>query len=812
LTKFTSKINSAAGGSGEVAEAFAKIGVSIQDSGGKARGTMEILGDVADAFSEIEDKTQRSRVAVELFGKQGLKMVAPLSQGREALERIGSLKHVISEEALESLKELGDELKTISALASGKTASAIAALWETFKSAVNIIPKTEATFEGAGKTFIQAGIASKQLSSALNESENIASQKEQASRAEKIRIETEKILAATKERKAYEAALLEYNLAQAGAYEKVGIATEIVLKLEKEIADLEAKGGMADRQKADEKRAERLKKLAELEKFRHDLSEKTFETLERIDQLKTAEKETVLEKTLGRVAVLRERISHATELGDQFQKDSQELQKLAIEASRKQIEIEQAKTDKIKNRIAFLEQEKELAGDNKDRVEKLQKEIEEKNLALIQRRIELIKKAGEEALKLQQLQGSLKEKTTQLATRKSDRTKFATLEEALAIGYQPGQSAEFQKQLDIGFKAKDLETQAAGLKDKPEEAKKLLDEADKLRATLSPKFFIESVINPFKELETEIAKLTEQVKIQNEIASKAKEGAGQPVEPEPPKPLTIEEMNANARANQAARIRGGIILENQQRAWENAVDRQRLIQNLKVGIEDIAKRTITDATAKDEREAILKAQEVVKVKTEREAEQKAQAEGVAPLDPQKLQRLFDKEMALRGKLSPKFFREEDIRPQGDIAEKLKEASADVQRERWQQAQDAINEAEKQQGKALTKFQAGLILQKFGASATAEDMRLFPVSNAPKNIGEDESEIIGHLISNEEKIEKLIAAEAERVPWATGPEAELAFQKMFGETIFADNFETLSKLDEIHAALTQPLKVKPVNGP
>ena len=814
LTKFTSKINSAAGGSVEVAEAFAKIGVSIQDSGGKARGTMEILGDVADAFSEIEDKTQRSRIAVELFGKQGLKMVAALSQGREEMERTGSIKHIISEEALESLDRLGDDLKTLFDTMKGQGAEAVgvlAPLFSTlFRGFNNLIKNTN---EDLVDFFTLLRVGGTAFAEAEKTEAPIIKRKDGgAGLAEKIRIETERQLSLTKERKALEAALLEYNLAQAGAYEKVGIATEIVLKLEKEIADLEAKGGMADRQKADEKRAERLKKLAELEKFRHDLSEKTFETLERIDQLKTAEKETVLEKTLGRVAVLRERISHATELGDQFQKDSQELQKLAIEASRKQLEIEQAKTDKIKNRIAFLEQEKELAGDNKDRVEKLQKEIEEKNLALIQRRIELIKKAGEEALKLQQLQGSLKEKTTQLATRKSDRTKFATLEEALAIGYQPGQSAEFQKQLDIGFKAKDLETQAAGLKDKPEEAKKLLDEADKLRATLSPKFFIESVINPFKELETEIAKLTEQVKIQNEIASKAKEGAGQPVEPEPPKPLTIEEMNANARANQAARIRGGIILENQQRAWENAVDRQRLIQNLKVGIEDIAKRTITDATAKDEREAILKAQEVVKVKTEREAEQKAQAKGVAPLDPQKLQRLFDKEMDLRGKLSDKFFREEDIRPQGDIAEKLKEASADVQRERWQQAQDAINEAEKQQGKALTKFQANLILQKFGASATAEDMRLFPVSNAPKNIGEDESEIIGHLISNEEKIEKLIAAEAERVPWATGPEAELAFQKMFGETIFADNSETLSKLEEIHAALTQPLKVKPVNGP
>jgi type II secretory pathway component PulJ len=616
LTKFTSKINSAAGGSGEVAEAFAKIGVSIQDSGGKARGTMEILGDVADAFSEMEDKTERSRIAVELFGKQGLKMVAALSQGREEMERTGSIKHIISEEALESLDQMGDDLKTLFDTMKGQGAEAVgvlAPLFSTlFRGFNNLIKNTN---EDLVDFFTLLRVGGTAFAEAEKTEAPIIKRKDGgAGLAEKIRIETERQLSLTKERKALEAALLEYNLAQAGAYEKVGIATEIVLKLEKEIADLEAKGGMADLKKADEKRAERLKKLAELEKFRYDLSEKTFETLERIDQLKTAEKETVLEKTLGRVAVLRERISHATEFGDQFQKDSQELQKLAIEASRKQLEIEQAKTDKIKNRIAFLEQEKELAGSNKDRVEKLQKEIEEKNLALIQRRIELIKKAGDESLKLQQLQGSLKEKTTQLATRKSDRYRFTSLEEAAAIGYQPGQSAEFQNQLDILYRVLDLEKQATGLRQvDPEQSRKLFEEADKLRATLSPKFFTESVINPFKELETEIAKLTEQIKIQNKIAAKAKEAVGEPAKPEAPKQakeavgepakpeapkqakeavgepakpeapkqLTIEEMNAEARAQQAARIRGGIILENQQRAWENAVDKQRMDNAMK---------------------------------------------------------------------------------------------------------------------------------------------------------------------------------------------------------------------------------------
>ena len=623
LTKFTSKLSSAASGSGEVAEAFANMGIAVQDAGGNARGTMEILGDVADMFATMEDKSQRSRIAVELFGKQGLKMVAALSQGREEMERTGNLKHIISPEALESLDQMGDDLKEIFDGFKGVGASAVSLLAGPLRFFKEYWGGTRDAISGA----------------------------------------------------------------------------------------MEAAATMA--------------------------------------QLKP------------------------TQWGSVFTMPESDL-KTDFQRQKAQLDLRQRQIEAVSKVV---------------KASKEQKEFDEQQFKSAMAR-------SDEAGKLYLLQGKQRDIADQIAKlEKIDEPNVAKEKKLLALKIQASQ---------IGM---DLE--------KAREAV----EADATKKKIE-------AYNNIVERQERLNSLVE------------KEGA----------------------------LRAGI----------NAI----LDKFTKVGIEDIAKRTITDATAKDEREAILKAQEVVKVKTEREAEQKAQAEGVAPLDPQKLQRLFDKEMALRGKLSPKFFREEDIRPQGDIAEKLKEASADVQRERWQQAQDAINEAEKQQGKALTKFQAGLILQKFGASATAEDMRLFPVSNAPKNIGEDESEIIGRLISNAEKIEKLIVegaarvhrsgtpeqmrefeellristemawnpkesktiskldenigehesqivgrmisnAEkieklivegAERVPWATGKEAEIAFQEMLNGTMSADNSETISKLDEIHAALTQPLKVKPVNGP
>ena len=128
LTKFTTKLNAAADGTGKEAAAFANLGVTIKDSEGNIRPTMELLADVSDVFATMPDKSERSRMAVELFGKQGLKMVAALSMGREEMERLGSIQTVISPEALETLDKMGDDLREIFDSVKGGGTKAIVAL------------------------------------------------------------------------------------------------------------------------------------------------------------------------------------------------------------------------------------------------------------------------------------------------------------------------------------------------------------------------------------------------------------------------------------------------------------------------------------------------------------------------------------------------------------------------------------------------------------------------------------------------------------------------------------------------------------
>ena len=554
LTKFTSKLSSAASGSGDVAEAFANMGIAVQDAGGKARGTMEILGDVADMFATMEDKSQRSRIAVELFGKQGLKMVAALSQGREEMERTGNLKHIISPEALESLDKMGDDLKEVYDSLKGRGAEALGIVAPFVSSAIELFRSVfDAGEEFNEKLFIMAQTAPHlwgMLLAPETKEQKIANELEARKKVLDLVASTVK---ASKEQKEFEQKQFESALA----------------------------------------RSDEAGKLYLLEGKQRDVAEKI---------------ESIREAALTNVA------------------KGKELKELEAKAISIGLEVEKAR--------AAVDQDA------------TKKKIEAYN----------------------------------------------------------------------------------SLVDKQERLNKLLETEQALRAAV------------------------------NAILDKA----------------------------------------------------------TKVGVEDIAKRTITDATSAEERDAILKAQAVTKAKTEREAEQKAQQEGTAPLDPDKLKKMFDEEMKLRAALPQKFFKAEDIKPQGDVFEKLQEANEDLMRERWQQAQDAINQAEKAQGKSLSKFQAGTILQQFGVKASAEDLKAFPVSNAPIPLV-DEEKTINELLRRSSMDKSLSIEErtkfgAALIPFSGSPNAIREFEEVLRASMNPKESETLSKLDEIHAALTSPLKVKPVNGP
>lgn len=69
-------------------EAFDQLGVSIVDNDGRLRDTEQVMLDVADRFSDMENGAQKAALAQVLFGKAGTKMIPFLNSGRDGLKEM----------------------------------------------------------------------------------------------------------------------------------------------------------------------------------------------------------------------------------------------------------------------------------------------------------------------------------------------------------------------------------------------------------------------------------------------------------------------------------------------------------------------------------------------------------------------------------------------------------------------------------------------------------------------------------------------------------------------------------------------------
>ena len=112
--KLTRRIGEAAAGNEEAAIGFANLGVSIRNTDGTLRPTERVFADIAEAISKISDPAERARVAVDVFGRAGQKLLPILSQGRagligveEAARRAGA---VLSGETIAAADSAGDKI------------------------------------------------------------------------------------------------------------------------------------------------------------------------------------------------------------------------------------------------------------------------------------------------------------------------------------------------------------------------------------------------------------------------------------------------------------------------------------------------------------------------------------------------------------------------------------------------------------------------------------------------------------------------------------------------------------------------------
>ena len=67
-------------------DAFDALGISVRNTDGTLKTNKQVLGEISDAFAQMEDGVTKSAIAMEIFGRSGSQMVNLLNNGKASLE------------------------------------------------------------------------------------------------------------------------------------------------------------------------------------------------------------------------------------------------------------------------------------------------------------------------------------------------------------------------------------------------------------------------------------------------------------------------------------------------------------------------------------------------------------------------------------------------------------------------------------------------------------------------------------------------------------------------------------------------------
>src|SRR5574343_157879 len=73
---------------GENAKAFGKLGISLRDASGEAKGADELFDDIADRLGKMRSPAEKTTAVMNLFGRAGKDLLPMLGEGREGLEKL----------------------------------------------------------------------------------------------------------------------------------------------------------------------------------------------------------------------------------------------------------------------------------------------------------------------------------------------------------------------------------------------------------------------------------------------------------------------------------------------------------------------------------------------------------------------------------------------------------------------------------------------------------------------------------------------------------------------------------------------------
>lgn len=86
LSKLNKNITAAATGGKDQSAVFKGLGIAVTNANGSIRSADEVMADVAEKFSHMENGAAKAALAQELFGKSGARLIPLLNEGRAGLK------------------------------------------------------------------------------------------------------------------------------------------------------------------------------------------------------------------------------------------------------------------------------------------------------------------------------------------------------------------------------------------------------------------------------------------------------------------------------------------------------------------------------------------------------------------------------------------------------------------------------------------------------------------------------------------------------------------------------------------------------
>ena len=152
LQRFGARLGEAANGGGEAKDALAGLGVEIRNSDGALRDVNSVFTEALNKLGQVEDVTLRNAAAMDLFGREGIKLTQVGKNLDSLSQKARDLGIVIDGSTLKSAEDLNDQLDIMARVVQARLAPAILTLasWAS-QAAVSFTDFGEAL----GKTFAE---------------------------------------------------------------------------------------------------------------------------------------------------------------------------------------------------------------------------------------------------------------------------------------------------------------------------------------------------------------------------------------------------------------------------------------------------------------------------------------------------------------------------------------------------------------------------------------------------------------------------------------------------------------------------------